>query len=264
MVFREKSNKICSLFTLRTGCAADRRANTGQLVLFPTLMAVMMAALLLNLTASAQAFVSWSNSSGSANSFDWSNGGSTAGLFGDPCVVGDTFTFSPDNFRAESTNANSVNVQDIMSVDLSAHNNFAITKIGITEYGDYGILGTGFVDMTGSLSAEDSDNSSFYSANLTISPAMPINSGTGDWSASVWININNAKNLSVSLENGILAFADAGSAAFIQKKIVGNAVAVTVVPEPATLLLLSLGMFGLFRASNALALNSAGGAKIEK
>ncbi|MCD4830798.1 MAG: PEP-CTERM sorting domain-containing protein [Anaerohalosphaeraceae bacterium] len=215
-----------------------------------TAMTVLAAAILFASASNAQAFVSWSNASGSADSFDWSNGGSDIGLFGDPNVVGDTFVFFPNNFRAESTGG-FTDIWDTLSVEISAHLGSTITGIQITEYGDYGITGCGLVNVRGSLDVEDTDNGGLYSANLATTPAMPITQGGGSWSATVSISQMNAQNLIITLENGLLAFANPGSSAFIQKEILGGAVAITIIPEPATLTILTLGAVGLLKRRKA-------------
>ena len=70
---------------------------------------------------SAQATIYWSNSSGTATDFNWANGGSDKGLFGDPIIVGSVFVFSPTNFRAESIDGVSSIKSDRLQFDITAH-----------------------------------------------------------------------------------------------------------------------------------------------
>ncbi len=180
-------------------------------------MKVGVILILAVLCSSSEAVVYWSSASGSADSFDWSNGQSDAGLFGNPIVSGDTFIFFPTNFRAESTGS-FTEIWDTLSFDISAHTGSVITGIQITEYGDYGIIGGGLVNMIGSLTVNNTDSSSSYSAGLDATPQMPTTLGSGNWSATAAISQMNATNITVTLENGLLAFANPGSSAFIQKK----------------------------------------------
>ena len=100
------------------------------------------------------AFVYWGGGmkDGSATAFDWFNGGSDNGLFGDPVLVGgNTFVFTPQNFRADSLDGVSGTAADRLKVTLVAKPGQMITGIRITEFGDYGITGNGEVRISGGL-----------------------------------------------------------------------------------------------------------------
>lgn len=198
----------------------------------------------------AQAFVAWSNSSGSATNFDWANGGSTYGLFGDPCLVGgDTLVFSPSGFKAESIygESNYDSVSDCLEFELIAHSGLSFQGISITEYCDYEILGSGQVNISGSLSVENLDSTDILSDPLVSNPGMPVigSDYTADSSittAQVNIYQPDWTYIKVTLQNGLLAITyDDGSIAWIQKKVLGTSIAIQIIPEPATICLLAIG-----------------------
>ena len=209
--------------------------------------AVLIIALFAICSIPAQAVIYWSNSSGSADNFDWENGHSLYGLFGDPILVGgSTLTFYPQNFRADS-NGQPTTISDTLVFDLIAHTNILITGIEITEYGDYGILGDGSVDVTSNLQAQNLDTLQTESANLITTPTMPVYSGMDDWNAAGDLQFDGWTHLRITLCNDLLAISEPGSVAFIQKKIVGDAVAITIIPEPATIAVLAAGLICLKR-----------------
>ena len=206
--------------------------------------ATFVAAVALLSISAVQANILWSQSSGTADYFDWQNGQSLYGLFGDPTLVGgNTLVFFPSNFRAESVNGQSDSVSDILEFELIAHSGFSFQDIRITEYGDYGILGTGQVQVTGGLSVTNMNTMDTLTSGLTANPSMPVTSGQGEWEALSQIDILPADwtHIKITLENNMLAISGCDSAAFIQKKVLGNAIAIQIIPEPATVAMLSIG-----------------------
>lgn len=215
---------------------------------------IVLVMLVSLLSSQVQAFVTWTNSSGSAATFNWSGGGSDNGLFGDPTVIGDTFVFFPQNFRVESEDGVSDQLGDRLQVDLLAHQNKMITGIRITEYGDYGIVGSGQVQVSGTLFMTNLlavDPITFLpivvSDNLVSNPVSPILSGSGSWTASAEISGLDWTKVRFVMNNNLMAITDGSSTSFIEKKITGAAVVVTFIPEPATLGILGLGALALLR-----------------
>lgn len=205
----------------------------------------LAAVSILLLSSAAQATIFWSNSTGSADFFDWQNGQSLYGLFGDPILVGgNTLVFFPSTFRAESLDGEIASVSDKLEFELIAHPGFSIQNISITEYGDYGILGSGLVQVSGTLSAENPDTTDVSNSSLiTDLPAMPLADSSGQWQAWTQLDIipTDWTRIKITLENNLLAASDSGSAAWIEKKVLGNAVAIRIIPEPATVAMLSIG-----------------------
>jgi hypothetical protein len=194
--------------------------------------------------STASAFVFWSNSNGTASFFDWMNGGSDHGLFGDPILVdGDTFVFFPEMWRAESVNGVPDSASDRMEVHLWAHPGQSFTHITIHEEGDYGILTQGAVSVSGSAFAVDTNDFRVESGALTSNPPSPINSGFGTWTADTSIALDGDpwEHLVLVFDNNLLAISGLGSISFIEKKVIG----ITFTPEPGSLLLLGLGCVSL-------------------
>ncbi len=215
-----------------------------------TALAIAVICIQIVCTNPASAFTPWTNSSGSAANFDWENGGSDTGLFGDPNLSGgNTFVFFPKDFIATSVGGEIAEVSDTLTFDLIVYPGASVTGIQISEYGDYGILGNGLVDMSSILTTENLITPQTESDILN-NPTMPADFGTGAWFANGGVSLNGWKHLRVTLSNDLIAISDLDSVAFIQKKIVGDSVAITIIPEPATLALLAGGIAYLRRKKN--------------
>lgn len=192
---------------------------------------------------SAQAFV-WSNASGTASFFNWSGGGSDTGLFGSPVLVGgDTFVFFPSGFRAESMGGGSSTTYDRLFFDVEAHAGFSFSDIRITEYGDYGIVGTGSVEAGGTLFVTDLIGGSTLTDDLVTTPGSPITSGIGNWSGTAGVDASGlgSTRLHIVMNNNLIAISQGNSVVWIQKKVQGSAVGVQIVPTPGSMALLGLG-----------------------
>lgn len=198
----------------------------------------------LALSSPASAFQFWTNKDGTASFFDWKNGGSDNGLFGDPTVLGSTFTFIPQGWRAESINGVPDSKSDRLQVQLIAHPGQSFTGIIIHEAGDYGILGSGSVMASGAAFAVDNIQFRVASDVLDTNPSFPQSTLTGisgEWTGDVFIDLSAAEipweNLTLVFDNNLLAISGVGSLSFIEKKVIG----ITLVPEPGSLLLIGLG-----------------------
>ncbi|XVJ58493.1 MAG: PEP-CTERM sorting domain-containing protein [Tepidisphaera sp.] len=202
------------------------------------------------LSGSAFAFVPWSNTNGTAAFFNWSGGGSDTGLFGSPVLVGgDTFVFFPSGFRAESNNGVAGTAYDRLEVQVDAHAGFSFSDIRITEYGDYGIIGSGEVSVGGTLFVTDLTTFNVYTDNLLSNPGSPITSGIGNWSATAGVNVGaaNATSLRIVLNNNLFAITDGSSVAWIEKKVFGHAVGIQIIPTPGTIAIAGLGALAMGR-----------------
>ncbi len=197
--------------------------------------------------SSAQANILWSNPTGTAGLFDWQNGQSLNGLFGDPTLIGgNTFAFFPSNFRAESVDGLADSVYDRLEFELTAHSGFSFHNIAITEYGDYGIWDNGQVQVSGGLTITNLDTTDILTATIDSDLLTPVTGDVLPWQGWTQLNIGqpNWTHIKITFENGLFALSDEGSAAFIEKKVLGNAITLQVipVPEPATVALLSIGL----------------------
>jgi uncharacterized protein (TIGR03382 family) len=207
-------------------------------------------------SSSALAFVPWSNPAGNGSFFSWANGGSTNGLFGSPILIGgDSFTFFPQAFRAQSVNGAAVSVNDRLSFDILVQPGYQVTGVRIAEQGDYGVLFTGSVSVIGILGLENLDTAQTVTDNLVVSPTLPITSGNGRWDGVAQANAPASPpwtRVRVTLDNTLSATSAPGSVAFIEKKVVGAGVSVQIVPAPAAVAVLGLaGLAGMSRRRRA-------------
>ena len=222
---------------------------------FKTVCPVIVCALLtfMLIAPSAEAFQYWTNKDGSATYFDWANGGSDNGYFGSPILVaGNTFCFFPSNFRAETSNGTQTTT-DRFEVELTAHTNYSFTGIKVTEYGTYGMLAGGQLASWGNMTLTDLNDAGVFSTDsLATTPSFPITSGSGSWSATAEVNNINWTRIKFELYDNLLAYSVGGSTNFIQKDVVGSAVAVEfVIPEPSMMTGLGLGLLMLIRRRKA-------------
>ncbi|MFA5291563.1 MAG: hypothetical protein WC496_00860 [Phycisphaerae bacterium] len=213
---------------------------------------ILATGIILLAFSATQANIFWTNSSGSGGYFDWQNGQSLYGLFGDPIFVGDnTFVFFPSNFRAESVNGVSDSVSDRLEFELIAHEGFSFQNISVIEYGDYGILGDGQVQVSGGLTVENMDTANSLFGTITATPSMPAISGQGAWQGQAQLGIGQIDwtRIKITFEDNLLAMSGDGSSSFIEKKVLGNAIAfqITPIPEPATVITLTIGAIFIFR-----------------
>ena len=187
--------------------------------------------------------------------------------FGSAIVVGNSLTFSPTNFKAESLNGQgtvSSNVSLNVDVSVLAGHNYAIDKVQVAEQGDYKLLGsTASVAVGGALTLisytkTDPNNfgSPYSSINTFNAGSLTQQGGPTAWSASAIADMNGQlgwqtdTHLIVKLENLLSATTLSGDQqAFVEKKISGvglQFVSVVPVPVPAAAWLMGSALLGLF------------------
>jgi hypothetical protein len=212
-----------------------------------TIVLVAAFGILASFAGSATA-APWSTPSGSGTFFDYANGHDDNGLFGDGNFDSiDTFVFFPVDFASSNAGTGSaISVTDTMSVDIHAHDGFSITGIIITEIGDYSTSGaSAFVDLSSVLGTDEIGGlGRTHSMALAGDTAFPT-SGANQWLISDALDLSGDvpgwTDFTMTLTNNLISFAGPGDAAFIEKLVVGDSVAVTLIPEPATMALLGLG-----------------------
>ena len=207
----------------------------------------------------AQAFVPWTQPSGSGSFFTYSGGGSANGLFGDPILVGgNTFSFSPPNFIANSVNGVAASTPDTLQVTLTANANARFTQIVVNELGDWAITGIGQVQASGTLSLTDLINPRGPAfGSLVLNPTMPISAPpSGNWTGTRTIDLTQIigpdwTSMVLVLTNTLQATSQQGSAALIRKLNVQNGVSIQILPAPGAAALLGLAGLGFARRRRA-------------
>lgn len=202
----------------------------------------------------ALAFVPWDNSDGEATSFFWSGGGSDHGLFGSPTVAGDTFTFFPRNFRAESINGvvdDDSLTSDRLEVELTAKPGKKFTKFRLSEAGDYGIVTLGTVSVSGSLFITNLDVFEVLDDEMETTPGSPITSGSGTWTGLAEVDVSTKvppwTHVKLVLDNNLIAISLPGSITFIEKKVTGAGIIIDIIPTPGAAAVLALGGLAALR-----------------
>lgn len=198
-------------------------------------------------------------------------------LFGPPTVSGDSLDFDPVGFSASATGAAGVDITDgNLRFGIVANPGNGISQVVLSEAGDTTLAGFGtdatFTAVTarGVISITEVDgvgiNVISKQFSLTFNPSggtfgLLTDGGGGplysaDWSGSETINVTNiliaenvpynlgATKVSINLDNTLVALSQNGTFSLIAKKDFGG-LSVTVIPEPATLLMLSLAVVGL-------------------
>ncbi|MFT3788184.1 MAG: PEP-CTERM sorting domain-containing protein [Tepidisphaeraceae bacterium] len=213
-------------------------------------------------TSISFASIPWAQPNGSSpgNVFTYANGGSDAGLFGDPVVSDGGFTFFPSNFFAESSNGVAATKRDRMFVTINLPQNAPagsrLLGIQVSELGDYSILGTGSVKVSGLLTATilgttaanpgsivgitytdtmDADGNVFFGSDPNpvndygVTPAMPVSvtngSVDGEWTATMMVSVPanfQATSLQIVMNNVLQATSGTNSTSFIEKKVLGS------------------------------------------
>ncbi|MHC4976901.1 MAG: hypothetical protein ACYTF7_09900 [Planctomycetota bacterium] len=227
-----------------------------------TLCAITAITLGVVFTPSSNAFIMWADTGDgvgnrSGTNMDFTGGGSDFGLFGDPTVVGgNTLVFFPSLFRANSSNGTPGDEHDRLEVTIIAHAGFTIDQIQISEFGDYAINGGGEVSVTGTMFVTDLINTlpgpfplpRVESDDLVSDPVSPITSAgtvSGSWTATAGIDLASTGGpdwtmVKLVLNNNLFALSDAGGNSFIEKKVAGAGIAITIVPMPGTGALLAI------------------------
>lgn len=197
-------------------------------------------------------------------------------LFGAPTVSGDSLDFSPNTFEAECPATGCpptpVTVDDTLTLTIQADSGSFIDDVLFTESGD-----TNFASFSGAFAASvvtatvfidvfEIDGISVNNINANAQMVFTQNGeyestdegyGTHIWSGTLLIDLDQiiadagatgrATRAQFNLDNTLTAFADSGATSRIEKKDV-DGLAITVIPEPGTALLLGLGLGGLAAA----------------
>jgi hypothetical protein len=233
------------------GVCRNRRSFTniphlGFRAPFPLLITLFLIQLIqpaLNSGDAQAVFQYWSSSSsGTADGFSWTNGGSDKGLFNAPVSIeGNTFVFFPTDFFAESINGKSAITSDRLQIRISADPGKEIKGVRITEYGVYDINSAGKVIAGGYVILTNLSQYETISSTFLMDPDMPIASTvkcSGTWEGGVLLEGFEWTDLQIVLNNNLTAKSSYGSRSCIEKTFFEIEI---IVPEPATLLILAFG-----------------------
>ena len=149
------------------------------------------------------------------------------GSFGQASVSGDTLYFTPIDFAARSLNGGGYSLtNETMNVRVSAHGGWAFSGMGLTEKGDYLLLGSGSTaDVSGQMRVFDVAKP-LLDVTTSILPASPLTQTgvpTHNWTSDLSTDLsawNTTRTVNVTVENLLLASTStAASVAFVEKKL---------------------------------------------
>jgi len=196
------------------------------------------------------------------------------GLYGSPIVSGDSLDFNPNTFETDCADSGScpptpTEAADQLTLQVDADAGYFIERIQLTEAGDTTL--TSFVDafavttVVGDVFVDVLEIDGNPANNINGNALMVFTSdgdfrsdedgyGTHIWEGELLVNIDQmiadagetgkATLVSLSIANTLTALGEAGASARIQKKDI-DGLAITVIPEPGTALLMGLGLVGL-------------------
>lgn len=224
---------------------------SARLALFATVVCALVVP-----AASYGAFVSWTTPAGSAAIFDYSEGGSTDALFGEPTITPSGFWFDPPAFFSSATNGGADNTDSEMQVRVKQTAG-ALVEVIITETGTYtGTAGSEFSAFT-DITLTQIDPFAFpplhnVSADTYVDGVYDADGnwvlgadGSGTWVKQVTIDLTTYtaggwNEFRLNIHNFLQTTASVGGSAYIEKTGVD-----VHVPEPTTVGLLALGLVGL-------------------
>ena len=194
-------------------------------------------------------------------------------LYGTPSVSGDSLDFNPISFNASATGAAGADTTDgVLTMMMASHPGQFIDRIEFDEAGEFtlsGLTGNASVSVSATFELDILEVDGIAIAPINIVTPMVFTPSGGDfdlisdgpgplvngiWSGQLMVDVrqalidqnipfvNGATKVSVSFDNTLTAQSEAGTSAFIAKKDVGG-VGITVIPEPASLMLMTAGGF---------------------
>ena len=216
---------------------------------------VAIGVFLLGQTLSGAALAASVTLSGSTVDFTFDD--TLLGLFGQPTLSGDTLSFTPVDFQAESLNGAGYSLtNNTMNIEVSAHDGWSFSTVGLVERGDYLLLGGGSTaDVAGQVRVYDVDQPlTDMTAGIAATAALDqTGPGTHNWTADTSADLTaweDTRTVNVTVQNLLLASTSGQtSLAFVDKKYVGltpTTFAVSPVPEAqvSALMLAGLGLIG--------------------
>jgi len=225
-------------------------------------------------SASVSSAASYGNFSSPTGTVSFLNVADLNGLFGAPTVSANSLDFSPSTFEADCAASLSCpptphNVTDTLTFQVNANAGNTIESIVLSEAGDTTlssffnalaattVVGNVFIDVLQIDGAPVNGLNANAQMVFTRNGQFESNDegvGTHIWTGYLSLDVNNvitsnggsghATLVHISLANTLTAYAASGAAARIEKKDI-DGLAITVIPEPGTALLMGLGLLGL-------------------
>jgi hypothetical protein len=202
--------------------------------------------------------------SGSCDNFDWANGQNVTDVWGEPTNSGDNMYFFPgfsayadDTSPAASPGTHAVT--DTFDVDFIAHAGMHFGSISIYVYGDYSIADGGVAggnSVEGDFGIQGTDNDGLHpDSPWARAQALFQETAVGgaNWNDLATMTIdfsggNEVTDLHLTCDGTVTAISDGeGGTAAITANVALLTIAVEVIPEPASLLLLGLGGLAVLR-----------------
>jgi len=176
--------------------------------------------------------------------------------YGPLSAIGNSIFAQSVNLSADASNGSSVSTNALGSITIVAHSGYSFDSMQVAQFGDYSLNGAGAsINVSGTLSVEDSTNSTTSSSNtLTISGLGINDSQTHEWQATAGFDLsstmwNSVSSIELSLDTLLSASTVAnGEFAFTASKYVGGGmvtIETSVVPVPAAVWLFGSGLLGL-------------------
>ncbi len=194
-------------------------------------------------------------------------------LYGTPSVSGDSLDFNPVSFNASASGAGgSDTTRGVLTMMMASRPGHFIDMIQFEEAGEFtlsGLSGNASVSVSATFELDilEVDGVGITPINLVVPMLFApsggdfdlVSDGPGPLVNDIWVGelmvnlsqalisnnvpfVNGATRVSVRFDNTLMAQSEAGTSAFIAKKDVGG-VGITVIPEPASLILLAAGGF---------------------
>lgn len=209
----------------------------------------------------------WSQPNGASNSFTYANGGDINDHFGEPFLSAseDTFYFINANFQVNASNGTTDQEDDTVSFDVFANPGLQFSLIRVTANGSYSATGPGEneVDLSAMLALTElgannqydggaGDDGRMWTGTLDTAPSFPKSNASGGWSGLATVDITFEfpvpdDSLHVSMSNDVIAITGAGGSAEINVQYQDLKIELVVVPEPASLSLMGIGVLALLR-----------------
>lgn len=190
--------------------------------------------------------VPWSQPNGSTVLYDYTNGRSTDGLFGDPTFLANgDIVFTPTAFIATNPGGVTDAVLSELEFDITLKPNVVLDFIRVIEAGTYQIDGVGSVSVSATLVTTNLDFFLVESASLTPGTPVPITTtGSGAWTAQGEVDYTSSfapwNTIRIRVTNEVTATG-------IDPSTIAKSEVRIVFPAPGSVALLAIGGLAVAR-----------------